>query len=102
MVDIEKFKSEFKNMKMQSDLMVKHDDVQKLIDKYLVKISYFLVKHPCGSFLVRKKSNGDIVWSKDVKEAKKIYSLKDAAEYLEAEPSWGKTKRICLVFGGWE
>jgi hypothetical protein len=48
MVDIEKFKSEFKNMKMQSDLMVKHNDVQKLIDEYLTKNNYWVVTSENG------------------------------------------------------
>ncbi|MDB1562958.1 hypothetical protein PGA94_09245 [Pediococcus pentosaceus] len=62
MVDIEKFKSEFKNMKMQSDLMVKHSDVQKLIDKYLTKNNYWVVTSESGKELKIIKG-----WYEDIK-----------------------------------
>lgn len=56
MVDIEKFKSEFKNMKMQSDLMVKHGDVQELVDKFLTESMYFVVSNDDGRLLKIEKS----------------------------------------------
>lgn len=68
MVDIEKFKSEFKNMKMASDLMVKHDDVQKLIDEYLTKNNYWVVTSENGKEL--KIINR---WYKDSKDTYKAF-----------------------------
>lgn len=55
MLDVEKFKFEFKNMKMGSDLMVKYDDVQKLIDEYLTKSMYYVVSDDDGNLLKIEK-----------------------------------------------
>lgn len=55
MVDVEKFKSEFKNMKMQSDCKVKYDDVQYLVDKYLTKSIYYVISDDDGKLFKIEK-----------------------------------------------
>lgn len=102
MVDIEKFKSEFKNMKMASDLMVKHDDVQKLIDKYLTKQPYYLIRRGY-EYATGERYHGVDQYSYDKRDARKFFSLEEAESYLKvAVMDKALSGEPGLVFEGWE
>lgn len=87
MLDVERFKFEFKNMKMGSDCMVKHGDVQKLIDEYLTKNNYWVVTSENGKELkIMKRLYED---SKDIYEVfvdagsgTRFSDPRDAVQYL--------------------